>query len=125
MAVKEYEEDVQLPQNKLMQIAGNLISNAIKFTPRFGDVTVMLEIAATETGQKLLITVKDTGAGISKDQIIALLSDSDASTDGTDGEKGYGFGLTLVKHLVKGMNGTFNIVSEEGKGSEFVVVLPV
>ncbi len=125
IVIKESEEEVQLLQNKLMQIAGNLISNAIKFTPRFGDVTVMLEIAGNETGQKLLITVKDTGAGISKDQITTLLSDSDASTDGTDGEKGYGFGLTLVKHLVKGMNGTFNIVSKEGKGSEFEVVVPV
>ena len=108
-----------------MQIAGNLISNAIKFTPRFGDVTVMMEIAGTETERKLLVTVKDTGAGITQEQIDMLLSGSDASTEGTDGEKGYGFGLALVKHLVKGLNGTFNIVSEEGKGSEFEVVVPI
>ncbi len=123
--VKDNEEEVQLPQNKLMQIAGNLISNAIKFTPRFGDVTVVMEINNISNKLNLQITVKNTGEGISKEQIASLMADSEVSADGTEGEKGYGFGLTLVKHLVKGLNGTFNIVSEQNAGSEFIVGLPL
>ncbi len=125
IAISEHDDDVLLPQNKLMQIAGNLISNAIKFTPRFGDVTVNMAITGTEPERSLTINVKDTGAGITQKQIAILLSDNEESTDGTEGEKGYGFGLTLVKHLVKGLNGTFSIVSEEGKGSEFMVAVPL
>ena len=125
IAIAEHDDDVLLPQNKLMQIAGNLISNAIKFTPRFGDVTVNMAITGTEPDRSLMINVKDTGAGITQKQIALLLSDNEESADGTEGEKGYGFGLTLVKHLVKGLNGTFSIVSEEGMGSEFVVAVPL
>ena len=118
------KENIHLPQNKLMQVAGNLISNAIKFTPKSGSVTVVMDITESDTEHNLKITVKDTGAGISKKQIALLLADNAESTDGTEGEKGYGFGLALVKHLVKGMHGTFNIVSEEGLGSHFIVTIP-
>lgn len=118
-------DDIKIPQPKLMQIAGNLISNAIKFTPRFGNVTVTLEVqGASEQEKTLHIIVKDTGAGITKADIDKLLNDNSESTEGTEGETGYGFGLTLVKHLVKGLNGTFNIISEENNGSQFQVAIP-
>ncbi len=103
-------DEVSFPQNKMMQIAGNLISNAIKFTPRSGSVVTLLDLTKNETGHTLSITVKDTGEGIEAEQIKQLLADNTASTDGTDGEKGYGFGLALVKQLVKGLKGTFDIV---------------
>ena len=123
--IKGSDDDVEFPQNKLMQIAGNLISNAIKFTPRFGDVAVTLEVTGAETERSLKITVKDTGAGISPEQIALLLAENTESADGTDGEKGFGFGLALVKHLVKSLNGTFTIVSGENAGSQFEVVIPL
>jgi signal transduction histidine kinase len=47
-----------------------------------------------------------------------------SSTDGTSGEIGYGFGLSLVKHLVEGLKGTLNIYSEPGAGATFEVLLP-
>jgi len=118
------KEDIDIPQSKLMQVVGNLISNAIKFTPKSGSVIVVMEVDETDNENKLKITVKDTGAGISKEQIRLLLADNTESTDGTEGEKGFGFGLALVKHLVKGMHGTFNIDSEVGKGSYFIVTIP-
>jgi len=124
VTVKESEDEIKFQQNKLMQIAGNLISNAIKFTPRFGDVNVAIEITGEKDDKKLKITVRDTGDGISEEQITQLLADNTASQQGTDGETGFGFGLALVKHLVKGLNGTFNITSEIGKGSQFEVVIP-
>jgi len=117
-------EEVVFPHNKLMQVAGNLISNAIKFTPRFGDVKVTLTLEEAEKLNTLRISVSDSGEGIQPDKIEELLTGKAKSTDGTGGEKGYGFGLDLVKHLVQGMGGTFSITSELSKGSVFEVAIP-
>ncbi len=116
---------LSIPQNKMMQIAGNLISNAIKFTPKSGTVVATLNTTKNDTENTLQITVSDTGQGIKQAQIELLLSDNTDSSDGTDGEKGYGFGLALVKHLVKGLNGTLNIVSTHHQGSKFIVSMPI
>lgn len=70
--------------------------------------------------------VKDTArVGLDQAGIDTILNSSATSTTGTGGETGYGFGLELVKHLIKGMNGTFNITSEPGAGATFEVVLPI
>ncbi|GAA4459658.1 GAF domain-containing sensor histidine kinase [Nemorincola caseinilytica] len=116
--------EIPFPQNKLMQIAGNLVSNAIKFTPRGGSVTVGLNVEIADTANILRISVKDTGNGIDDDQIARLLADNTESADGTDGEKGYGFGLALVKHLIKGLNGSFNITSVINDGATFEITIP-
>jgi len=119
-------EEAAFPQARLLQIAGNLISNAIKFTPRFGSVEVTLELAKTGDASKTLsITVNDNGAGMNEETLAALNSDEEITAkEGTTGEKGFGFGLALVKHLVNTMNGTMTITSQPGKGSQFNVVLP-
>lgn len=117
-------EEIVFPHNKLVQIAGNLISNAIKFTPKFGDVKVMLSLLEEEKQNILKISVADSGEGITAEKIDELLHSKGTSTQGTGGEKGYGFGLDLVKHLVQGMNGTFNITSELSKGCVFEVAIP-
>lgn len=119
------EKEISFPQNKMMQIAGNLISNAIKFTPKGGQVDVTLNVLETDSKKQLLqVTISDTGKGIDPESIQKLLADNEESADGTDGETGYGFGLALVKHLVKGLGGTFTIESEIDKGSKFVVAIP-
>ncbi len=124
VTVRNTADDISFPQNKLMQIAGNLISNAIKFTPKWGNVSAILDVAQTDTGNTLHITITDTGAGIDDNKIAALLADNSTSSDGTDGEKGYGFGLALVKHLLKGLNGTLNITSKQNEGTVFEVTIP-
>ncbi len=117
-------ESASLSKNKLLQIAGNLISNAIKFTPNDGYVTVILELTMATGAKKLTITVSDSGVGLSKEDIDIILNSQTESTTGTSGEKGYGFGLPLVRHLVEGMKGTMNITSEPGKGTIFTIILP-
>jgi len=119
-------EEVVFPNNKLMQIAGNLISNAMKFTPRFGQVTVDLglNVDVENNCKTLTIAVSDTGTDISPDRIAMLLDDNTQSTDGTDGEKGFGFGLALVKHLIKGLGGSLAISSVEHEGARFTVTIP-
>lgn len=112
-------------KNKLLQITGNLISNALKFTPKDGKVDVDLSLKVEEGTQNLLqIKVTDNGVGLDKQSIDAILNSNASSTDGTVGEKGYGFGLALVKHLVEGLKGTLKIYSEPGNGATFEVNLP-
>lgn len=117
-------EDIPFSKNKLLQITGNLISNAIKFTPLKGQVTVELSIVITRTKQ-LSIKVSDTGAGMDQDTIHQIIYGEQQSTQGTSGEKGYGFGLMLVKHLIIKLNGSLNIESEPDKGTTFSVLLPI
>ena len=107
-----------------MQITGNLISNAIKFTPENGTVSVRLALETDDVENILNIAVADTGGGIDRPAINAILSGSAASTNGTIGEQGFGFGLTLVKHLVDSLQGRMEIFSEPGLGSTFQVYLP-
>jgi signal transduction histidine kinase len=116
--------DISFSKNKLLQITGNLISNAIKFTPLNGQVTVELSIIITRTKQ-LSIKVSDTGSGMDQDTIHQIMYGEQKSTQGTSGEKGYGFGLMLVKHLIIKLNGSLNIESEPDKGTTFSVLLPI
>lgn len=112
-------------RNKLLQITGNLISNAMKFTPENGMVTVDLNLNVDDTRSTLRIKVTDTGIGLSEGAISEIISGNASSTSGTSGEQGYGFGLSLVKHLIDNLNGSLNIYSELGKGATFEVSLPV
>lgn len=111
-------------KNKLLQIAGNLISNAIKFTPEGGTVTV--DLALTGAGKKNLIqiSVSDSGTGMDQQKVEQILSGNAESSGGTQGEKGYGFGLSLVKHLVESLQGSIQIQSLPGKGTRFDIILP-
>jgi signal transduction histidine kinase len=100
----------------LTVILNNLISNAIKFTPNDGTVTV----SAIENNNEVEISVKDTGVGMSEETINRMLSsDESVSTNGTNNEKGTGLGFVLVKDFVKKNNGRLNIISEIGHGSDF------
>lgn len=123
--IKIGQEQKPIPKNKLLQIAGNLITNAIKFTDQNGYIKVDLNIQAiTSAGQTLEIVVADSGIGLSQEGIDAILKGIKASSSGTTGEKGYGFGLSLVKRLIDELHGTLDIQSEIGKGTTFTVTLP-
>ncbi len=116
---------IPFPKNKLLQITGNLISNAIKFTPNGGKVSVGLDMDSSNSKHNLSIKVQDSGEGISPEKIDAILNGSASSEKGTEGEKGYGFGLQLIKHLISGLNGKLNISSVPGGGSVFEVMISV
>ncbi len=118
-------EDAELPKNKLLQIAGNLVSNAMKFTPSGGQVTVNLGLELGKLGNRLQIEVQDSGIGMDKESIDFVLNGLLNSTEGTQGEKGYGFGLPLVRQIVHKMKGEMNISSEPAQGTSFRISIPV
>lgn len=111
----------------LRQILINLVSNAIKFTEA-GSVSILVDSAGVTEGGKHMVSlrVKDTGIGIPPekiDQIFMLFAQADASTTRKYG--GTGLGLAITRALSELMGGSIECLSEEGKGSEFVVHLPL
>ncbi len=107
---------------RLGQVCDNLISNAIKFTPRGGTVTVSL----TKTDTDAVITVRDTGMGIAESELDQLFSRFfRASTATRNAVPGVGLGLTITKAIVTAHHGEMGVSSEEGVGTEFSVLLPL
>lgn len=102
-------------------ILENLISNAVKYTPEDGSVTITVE----EKDSILSITVKDTGIGIPKDEQANMFTKAfRASNAKIMDSYGTGVGLYLVKSIVNQMKGTISFTTEEGKGSTFYVTFP-
>jgi signal transduction histidine kinase len=122
--VKGGNDTLPISKNKLLQVAGNLISNAIKFTPQGGNVSAELSLSATDKGKNLQIRVEDSGIGVDEESIRQIMNGDAVSNSGTQGEQGFGFGLSLVKHLVDELNGTINIQSRKGEGAVFEINLP-
>lgn len=111
---------------RLRQVLNNLLSNALKFTDQ-GSVTVALDAVANATGGALLrISVADTGAGMTPEQMERLFTpfdQTDVAVARTHG--GTGLGLVISRELVRLMGGDITVESERGKGSTFTVSLAV
>jgi signal transduction histidine kinase len=101
-------------------VCRNLISNAIKFTNPGG----YIEIKSRIDGDKLYISISDSGIGMSLETIRKVNAKIYYNTKGTSYEKGSGFGLMLCRDLVTKHGGELLVESEPGKGSEFTIVLP-
>jgi PAS domain S-box-containing protein len=100
----------------------NLLSNAIKFTVESGTIT----ISVSHDEKQATISVEDTGVGMKKEVLDTLFrSASYYSTYGTNGEKGSGIGLVLVKDFVQRNGGEIRVESEPGEGSRFIFTLPL
>jgi len=106
----------------LQTIIRNLVSNALKFTPKGGKVSLS---AKSEDGQNIKISVSDTGIGMSKVMINNLFR-PDVKTNrlGTNNEPSTGLGLLLCKEFIEKHDGEFWVESAEGKGSVFNFTLP-
>ncbi len=119
------QKEVTFKKDKLLQIIGNLISNAIKFTPEFGCVEVALTLILNIDERSLVITVTDNGLGLNPETIQSILTGAKKTTPGTHGELGYGFGLAMVRDLVKSIGGKLDITSTLGNGAKFEITLPI
>ncbi len=107
--------------NMLQTIVRNLVSNAVKYTPAEGTITIISE----RRQNKVRLIVSDTGRGIKPDIIKSLFRfETNESTVGTKGERGSGLGLVLCKGLAAKMNGTVDIESQVGIGTTVTVEFP-
>lgn len=123
----EFDTDTEeiitaVDMEKIERVILNLLSNAIKFTQPGGKISVSIY----SIGEKVLISVKDTGPGIPKKmQDIIFERFKQVSSDLTRENEGSGIGLSLVKSFVELHHGSVRIESEENKGSNFIIEIPV
>lgn len=108
----------------LRQVANHLISNAIKFSPPGRTIWVSVELMEDE--YTALLKVKDEGPGLHQDEINKVFDKfQQLSTRPTGGEISTGLGLAITRDLVNRHQGTITVESEPGKGSTFIVKLPL
>jgi two-component system, sensor histidine kinase and response regulator len=109
-------------KNSISTVIRNLISNALKFTEKDGEI----KISCFKEDNELHISVKDSGIGMKEAAMNKLFKkDQITTTRGTNGEKGTGLGLLLCKDFVVGNNGRIWVESEIGKGTVFTFSVPV
>ena len=118
----EPEFNMDFDRDKMGHILSNLLSNALKFTPEYGFVTVKV----AKAGTFLVVQVIDTGIGLTEADLPRIFErfqqvDNSSTRDG----EGTGIGLALVKELVKLMDGEIAVESEVDQGSVFTVKLPI
>ena len=126
--VAEGQLPLRQDQVKIRQILTNLISNAIKFTPEGGRITIT---ATKDELDNLMLTVQDTGVGISDDEREIIFEKFRQGTAAIGADQltrehsGTGLGLSLAYDIVvKGHGGTLEVESTAGTGTTFIVRLP-
>lgn len=115
---------VKLDHTKVNQIVVNLVSNAVKYTPAGGNISVTIkEIPSEREGfMQVEFKVQDTGIGMSKDYLDHIFDSFSRERTTTESQViGTGLGMSIVKKLVDLMGGTIKVESELGKGSVFTV----
>lgn len=114
--------NVHADPDMVKTVLRNLVSNAVKFTPEGGVITVRHHVR----GDCLEVEVQDSGMGMEPETLASLFSlDKKQSRPGTAGEKGNGLGLVLCKDFVERNGGSLGIQSQEGKGSTVLFTLPL
>jgi PAS domain S-box-containing protein len=128
---RKHELTVSLPPNpiwlhadaaRLEQVVTNLLTNAVKYTGEGGHIALSVQ----QADDKVELRVRDTGPGITPGllpHVFELFTQGERSSDRTQG--GLGIGLALAKRLVEMHDGSISVTSTLGRGSEFVVSLPV
>jgi signal transduction histidine kinase len=113
---------VRVDAEKLQQIMLNLLTNAVKFTDRNGEITVTTEVV----GAFVQLRVRDTGVGIPSDKLAAIF-DPFVQVDShyTRTRDGVGLGLAISRDLARGMGGDLSVESDLGVGSTFMLLLPL
>ena len=119
-AARENDVEMDFSPDLIRKILGNLVSNAIKFTPEYGRVY----ITTSADGRRLTLTVADSGRGIDREDIDHIFEPFFQGNT-SEMEMGTGVGLSLVKQIVDSLQGTIEVVSSKGKGSVFTITLPL
>jgi signal transduction histidine kinase len=122
MECKDGQHYCMANPNYLKKVVENLISNAVKFSFSNTRITISL----WNTTHSLHMSFRDEGPGMDKDDMSKLyLRFQQLSAKPTGGEDSSGLGLSIVKKYVEGMNGVLHCLSEKGKGTTFIVEMPI
>jgi PAS domain S-box-containing protein len=118
------ELDVLADADRLQQVLLNLLTNAIKFTPRDGAIAIRCERIDDD---RVRIHVRDTGVGITAEQLQSIFEPfvQVNSTSVAQVDRGVGLGLAIGRELMRAMNGTLDVESTPGEGSTFTIELRV
>ncbi len=123
--VKDVEKDLQeinVDPDRIIQVLMNIISNAIKFTPQDGTITIGAKLS--EEKGKMAVSISDTGIGIAQDDLPKIFGKFQQAKNRSAGDKsGTGLGLTIAQELVELHGGKISVDSEEGKGTTFTFTL--
>lgn len=122
--------DVWVDKINLKKIILNLLSNAFKFTPDKGEISILISTTDQKTrneshAQYLKIEIRDNGIGIPEKEIDFVFERFYQSGKGESWQSGTGIGLSLTKSLVELHHGTIEVKSIEGEGTSFIVLLPL
>ena len=113
---------LMLDEGKIQRVLSNLVSNAIKFTPKGGTVAVSCKVAQGEC----IVTVADSGVGISAEELPKLFGKfAKLSSRPTAGEHGSGLGLSITKHIIEMHGGRIWAESAPGRGTSLHFALPL
>jgi signal transduction histidine kinase len=114
--------EVYVDPDRMAQVLGNLVSNALRYTPAGGQIS----LGAAQDAGHVLLTVQDTGAGIAADDLPHVFDRfyrGDQARAGDGGESG--LGLTIARSLIQLHGGTITVQSSPGKGTTCAIALPV
>lgn len=116
------EKIMAFDAEKIERVVLNLLSNAVKFTNENGQILVNIY----DKGEKIIISIKDNGIGIPAEMLKEIFKRfKQVDSPITRRPEGSGIGLSLVKSIIELHNGNIRVESEYGKGSEFIIELPV
>ncbi|UAB85650.1 GAF domain-containing sensor histidine kinase [Zunongwangia sp. SCSIO 43204] len=119
-------QQLKFSRQKITQISGNLVSNAINYAAEGSEVKVFIGLKNSGSSDmaKLSVAVEDKTTFLKQEAIDDIMKASMQAKEGLVGEQSYGLGLKLVRHLVLEMGGQMDINSEEKTGSKFNVSIP-
>jgi signal transduction histidine kinase len=113
------DDCIHVDRNRMRQVLANLLDNAIKYTPKGGNI----ELTGSTRLLEVTISVKDSGIGIAPDEL-SRIWERLYRTDASRSQRGLGLGLSLVKAIVEAHGGRVSVQSVPGTGSVFAVHLP-
>ncbi|MFC4441065.1 ATP-binding protein [Caulobacter henricii] len=118
--------EIEADYRAVKQVLLNLLSNAIKFTPRSGSVTIRAEVRRDPLGDRLRVSVQDTGIGIAKEDLARLAKPFEqVESQLSKTTQGTGLGLALTKSLIEMHDGAMDMASTPGEGTTVSFSLPI
>ncbi|MDD5190092.1 MAG: CHASE4 domain-containing protein [Dehalococcoidales bacterium] len=112
---------IQGDEIRIRQVLRNLISNATKFSPEKG----LISITALQNNGNIVVKIADTGRGMNREKLATIFDEKSRTAEPVDRHSGLGLGLRLAKTLVELHGGTISVESEVNKGSTFSFTIPV